>query len=238
MSDTHPPIEQLERILARPDGDPERAHVERCDRCQATLRMLREFLAPAPMPEAGLDEVEPRLASIVGRIVATKGEPAGSEAPTGGGLPARPATIVPFPQSRTRPRRLLPGLIGIAACLAIAAVMLSPRRPDAPPQFRGNGAASEVAGMHADAAANAVRLSWAAYPGAARYRVLVFDSKAHEVARFESVGAPRVEIPADSLAALAARIAPDEHLLWQVVVLSGRDVIATSQWNRFPLAGH
>jgi hypothetical protein len=223
MSTSHPPVEQLTRILARPQGDTERTHVEGCERCQASLTAMQEFLSldVANAPELAQDDA--RLAAMVQGIVGT------------GAKAAAPAKVLQMP-ARAR-RTNLPGLLAIAACLAFVSAIVVMRRPDAPAQFRGDVSAAEVKGAQASESAPGIELRWDAYPGAGLYRVQVFDSQVHEVANYGPIAQTRWSIPADSLAALSARVPVGETLTWQVTGLSGRDALAHSGWLRLPLAG-
>jgi hypothetical protein len=224
MSASHPPVERLTRILAQPHGDAERAHVEGCERCQASLTALQEFLSldVANSPELAQDDA--RLAAMVQGIVGTDAKAAG------------PARVLPMSPPRAR-RTNLPGILAIAACLALVSTLVLMRRADTPAQFRGEAGAAQVQGAQATDAGGGVILSWDAYPGAGFYRVQVFDAQVHEVARYGPVAGSRISIEADSLAALAQRVPAGEMITWQVVALSGRDPIAHSPWTRFPLAG-
>lgn len=238
MSASHPPVEQLTRILAQPQGDAERAHVEGCERCQATLTAMQEFLALDVADAAELAQAEARLAAMVPGIIGAHEKPTLLPTLLPTPQPDLQPKPKPLPMSSPRARRSnLPGFLALAACLALVSTLVLMRRTDPPAQFRGDAGTAQVQGAQAIDAGAGVTLSWDAYPGAGFYHVQVFDAQVHEVARYGPVAGTRLSIEADSLAALVQRVPTGEMITWQVVALSGRDPIAHSAWSRFPLAG-
>ena len=228
MTGPHPPIEEFERIVARAATDPDRIHLESCDRCRAMQRMLNEFISPGSMHEAGLDEAQSRLDAIVAGIV-------GADA----AAPRELGRILPFPATVAPPRRgVHPGLIGLAACVALATVVVFTLKPAGTPQLRGEGAAGTIRAMAQTVDGGAVRLNWDAFPGATRYRIVVLDSHVDPVADLGPVTTTTFTIPADSLAAITARTRAGEKLVWQVEALAGQSVIGYSGYRRLSLAGH
>ena len=107
MSVIHPPLAQLTRILARPEGDAERAHVAQCERCQASLHALQEFLALDPAAAANAVElaaVNARLAEMVPQVVGPSAQPASPASSPA----SSPGKLLQLPAAASSKRTRLP----------------------------------------------------------------------------------------------------------------------------------
>jgi len=70
MTDRCPSPEEIASLASVARGDPRRAHVESCPRCQAILLSYEEFMAPdEPPPEAHAADASAELESVLRREV-------------------------------------------------------------------------------------------------------------------------------------------------------------------------
>lgn len=229
MNTDHPPLERFERILAREPNDTEHQHIASCDRCQAMLRMLREFESPTPLHEARLEEVEPRLTAMIADIVGA------DAAPTRGRVVGDASAFARGPATPLRRRSWPRGLLAIAACLAVAAAVFALRRPAEPPLLRGDAVSSAIHLLAEQRSPAGLRLAWTSVPNATGYRIVVLDARVEQVAAFGPTHGTSVLVGAAELNALALRAAKGESFVWQVEALSGRDVIGYSGYRALAL---
>ncbi len=159
--------EEITALAELEPGDPRRAHVDACPRCQAVLLSFQEFLAAEPLPEGA----RPKLASKhLERVLQREilGSPSPDAAPEAAADPAGPnrqswrehlagpnrrswREHLAGPNRRSwrehlagllRPPVLAPALAGAVVVLAI--LLIPGRTPTEPaPQYRG--ASSETA---------------------------------------------------------------------------------------------
>lgn len=223
MKDDCLPIETLERVAALPAGHADRAHLDACTKCQALLRMLREFTAPTPLDEADAGALEARLDAMVSDLVAADAR--SGEAPRAAAAPVG-ARIVEFPRPKHARRAWRPSVgfgsaLAFAAGLAIvSAVAFFALRPAAP-LMRGD----ESAAFHALAPAreaDGVRLAWTRCAGAEQYRVVLMDRRMGTLATRDAGTDTTLVLAHD---ALPEGVRAGETLGWQVEALSGGDVI-------------
>jgi hypothetical protein len=217
------PVEDLGRILALPEGDPGRAHLEGCSRCRSLAEMLVEFARPGvAVAESGFAEVDDLLRTTIADITGVGEEPARAEAPS----PVR--EFVPEP--RRRAWFGFPQLAGAFAALAIVAVagVVMLRSHGAPPVMRGAPAAG--ANTFAEAAARevagGVEFTWTPVAGATAYQVIFLDESLREVARLAPVPGTSARLESGRL---PAPLLHGSSVGWEVEALAGSDRFAVSR---------
>lgn len=211
-------IDELARVAALPEGDPERRHLDTCDRCQARLAMLCRFESPGDPPAAaGVERAHPHLVATIERL--SRGEvPAHSE------RRARP------PAGRIlRVRHLVPALgwVVAAGLLVVAGIVLL-RPQGSHGLMRGEsgvspGMRSGFASHPATAVDGRMSLSWDPMPGADRYQVVFFDGALREIGRLAPTTATGIAVSPDSLPGPPAR---GSVIGWEVEALARGDRIA------------
>jgi hypothetical protein len=211
--------EEIGDILALPEDDPRRAHLETCPRCRALVVSHREFLA-AHDDESAYGEPESRRLDAARERLLAEPRPASahrrSAAPVGGAwwdrwfAPAlRPAWAI--------------ALVVIAAGVVLYAAR--PRTPGSEPVLRGGGSEPMRLSEPELRPDGGVVLRWRSEAGAERYEVHFYSTSLVEVGQ-------RVA-GADTSVTLAPADLPEVYraggvLLYRVRAMRGGDAIATS----------
>jgi hypothetical protein len=156
--------DQLLVAKERPAGDPQRAHLASCARCQASLCNLESFLDDEAVPEgARPDLARPRLTGAIAQMTGT--------------------------QRKTRlPASWTLGSLALAAVLVLVAVLPGTRDQIPTPSqvLRGNAQETTLDLGTEDIAAGHLALTWTRVPGADRYVLVFFDEGLQEIARVEA----------------------------------------------------
>lgn len=212
-------------VLALPESDPRRRHVDECPRCRALAVSYRQFLEPSSEEAASFGTAEDRrLTDFRERLTGV------AAAPSAPMPDAKARAAAPAPRSWSD-RLFAPALRPVWALVAIAIAFgvmqlapKSPHRSATAPVLRG-GSAHELATATPSYAANGVTLAWSANPEADQYQLRFFSSALTEIGRRDLGRDTSVTL---AIADLPAAYAGGETILWRVVALKGGDEIETS----------
>lgn len=213
--------EALGEVLALPESDPRRAHVEGCPRCRALALSYRQFLAPAAettasygtAEDAQLTAFRERLIGLAPAVTTPAAEARAAAKPRGGG-PFAPAW------------RPIWALAAIA--IAFGVYRFTPRSarvaPEAP-ALRGGSAVSLAPREPVYGSGGGVTLAWPAVAGADRYQLRFFSTALAEIGRRDAGAGLEVTLgPAD----LPESYRNGDAVLFRVVALHGDDEVLTS----------
>ena len=174
-------IEKIAEILALPDDDPRRRHLEECPRCSSILLSFQAFLEAEGVPGSDAADAEARLSAFI-RANIEKATPDTSMTQP---APERPGFLSEFIQGLFRRP------VWVAAVLVIvAAGMLwwQPWVQDQPvlrgttPAGTGSPLDLKVPQVLED---GSLRLAWIPLDGADAYEVRLYDEGLSEIARFQ-----------------------------------------------------
>lgn len=212
------PIEELARVRELPAGAPERAHVDACPRCRASLLALEEFEhADERLPaEAGAAGARAKLDALIETL-----------------------TTAPAPASRSREsagwlqRLFAPPAVRFAAGFAIVAliaasawlVLRPPGGGTAPGERIVRGEAAPSGEARLETVTGGWALTWPAVAGAETYDVVFLDADLHELARVPAVAGTRLALERD---ALPAGLSPGATVLVEVDAMAGGGVLFAS----------
>jgi hypothetical protein len=212
--------EELEVILALPEGDPRLAHAEECPACRALLLSYKKFMAPGG--EAGVterDDAARRLADFIAKEIAAPGSGAGGE------------KVVPFRRKLTTwfaGGKLRPALALAAVVALVVIVPLIGRGPgDAPITgvLRENGSAPALRGEVSVLSDGRVELTWDPVEEADAYRVVLYGADLEEAARFDVAGRSSLTVDPEGISPSGG----SGTLLYRVLALRGGDEVARSE---------
>ena len=220
--------DELDATLAAASGDPRRTHARSCPRCAARLDAYRSFLAEEGERDAPHVTVAmTRLSAVLDETIRPprRGRIDGDRLAD---APARPAS--PAPARDGGPKSWRDWLFGpgrrpvwamAAVVVAAGAVLWSTRPRDDAPVMRGDpGAAPAVRVEPARQEGDAVVLRWTRWPEADGYRVTLLAADLLE--------RDRLAVTDTTLRLERERLASRGATLYQVEVLVGGDVVATS----------
>ena len=224
--------ESLGDVLALPETDPRRRHVDECPRCRALVVSYRQFLDPAPEETASYGSAEDRRLTEhrerLAGVPATRGSAATrDDADARAATPARPAGTPRSWGERLFGPALRPVWAIAAIVIAFGVMKIAPKSPPgvtAPPTLRG-GASRELATATPSYAANAVTLLWSANPEADHYQLRFFSTALAEIGRRDLGRDTSVTLATGDL---PAAYAGGEAILWRVVAMKGGDELESS----------
>ena len=224
MSESCIQVDELARVVALPQGDPGRGHLDRCSRCRSLADMLLEFSRVAEPPaDAGFHEVDDRLLATIADLT---------------GIPARSvATSRREVLPKDAPSRLRGwwfGFTGLRLAGAFAALVvvgalgitLWRAQTSAPVMraFPSPGAAAFAAGSVREVDGG-VELSWNVVLHATSYRVVFLDDSLRRMQQLAPTASTSAKLDAG---ALPAGLVHGRTVGWEVEALAGGDVLATS----------
>jgi len=222
MTASCPELHELLALESKPPGDAARRHLEECPRCRNRLALYASFLEPGEAP-AGADvaDAERRLTEALDHARRAEA-PAASPSPAAGGVAPRRARV------SWRPAWALAGLLLAGAIVLVRAWSLGP--PETGVLRSATRAPGATATLRLEAPAplpgGAVRLAWAAQPGADAYEVRVLGPDLALLTRREVAGTS-LELGPDDLAA-----APVGAVLgWKVTALRAGERLAVSTFG-------
>jgi hypothetical protein len=219
MVDRCLPAEDLADILALPDDDERRRHVDDCPRCRTLARRYRDFLSPAPLPPEADAEAASR--ALRDRLVTALPELAPS-------LEAEDATSDRRVHIDWRPtRRSWRPFVAVAAVLVCCLGLLSIRDQllePAPEPGIMRGDDLGPAALVIDGTAAGFDLSWGLPDGTDQVEIVLIDAALVEIERI-GVG----PVNQHRLATV-----PDAARYVRVDFVSTGDVVATTR--TLPLA--
>ncbi|MBI5171077.1 MAG: hypothetical protein HZA61_16445 [Candidatus Eisenbacteria bacterium] len=228
MSDRCPAIEELEGLLALPEADPRRRHVEDCARCRSLADMLGEFASTTAAPAAaGFAAADASLRETIAELTGVRE----SREPEGAPQPAAPREFVPEPApARVRARApwwsfgALRPAFAFAALLVVASAGVALWRANAPePVMRDAAGAESFVANPARPVAGGLELSWSAEPGSDEYRVVFLDGALREIARTKIVTDTQLTLES---AALPDGLRHGDQVAWYVEARAGGDFVA------------
>jgi hypothetical protein len=192
--------EEFERLLALPEGHPERVQAERSSRFIAWKRMLEDFESPPDELTAPheLERAEAELAERVERAKARLDMPE----------PSRQRSDSSFQRGRAGGwwASLRPAFALAAVAVAAAVGWWSFDRLHEGSAVRSSG--EDDVAVRALSTADGVDLRWSAVPGATMYRLIFLGPDLTERARIDSLHDTRYELPATNLPVGLARGEP------------------------------
>jgi len=172
--------ETLHEVLALPESDPRRSHLESCPRCRALVLSYRQFVAPDAQESTsyGTEEAT-RLDDFRGRLMSGTAAGAGAAAPQGGGAPG----------GSWWSRLFAPALRPVWGLAALAIVLgglwLGPRiggPRGSEPVLRGGTQAALALGEVEHLADGSVRLMWQPHPEAEHYELRFYSASLEPIA--------------------------------------------------------
>jgi hypothetical protein len=215
MTDQCPAIEVLIDIDELPIGDPGRAHLDDCPRCQARLADYRDFMdggaeVPADELETAMNRLEAALAVEIH------------------------PDVKPF-RAASRPLLMRPAVRGALALAALLLIVIAvnglwqrPRNEKIrlrAPETESVGAVLELLPPER-LATGGLKLSWSTFPDADDYELLLMAPDLSVLTTLTSDGQTQVTLTTDRLEALFA----DERIFaWRVRALAGGDPIGDSE---------
>jgi len=210
MTDSCHGIEDFGELAELADGDPRLAHLDACASCRSQMAAYRRFAAGIPDSSDPARETE--LAAWLRKEV------------IGVEVPVR------------RPGRFVLTRLATAG-LATAAIFLlflsyqeyrSAALPEAGTATRGEASAGSASGLRLEStslAGGGQLLSWGTGTGREHYRVIIYSTDLHEIARFEVASTASLELTGEQLAELRPGNGP---LLWRVQVVEEGEILTTS----------
>lgn len=226
MNDRRNEIEDLAELSQLPPGDPRRQAFESRPGARARLKAYEAFMAAGgEATPAERAEAEAKLGALIERETGVPLPAARREAAPPGA--ARESWLAWLWSPRLRPAV---ATVAVLAVVTLAAGLERRYRAAKAPVYRSEEPAPAAGAWDArpattPVAGGAVRLSWAAAPGADRYRVEFLAGDLAELARVEDLAA--AELVLDPRA-LPAGLASGAEVLWRVVATRGADEIARS----------
>ena len=235
--------EEITALAELEPGDPRRAHVDACPRCQAVLLSFREFLAAEPLPEgARPKQASKHLERVLQREIL--GSPSPEAASEAAGNPAGPTrrSWREHLAGLLRPPVLAPALAGAVVVLAI--LLFPGRTPTEPaPQYRGSSSETTPAGTgdaH-DFIATATTaladggwlLEWRLSSETDRAVVILYAADLSELVRHEVTREHQLQLAAS--ADHEPRF-PAAARYWRVLGLQGTEEVARSTLQTFESA--
>jgi len=216
--------DEFARLMALPDGHPDRQSAEQSAQFRAWRLMLREFeqpeaaLASPSELESAAREVEARVARAL-----TARAAAGAEAPRHRTVPHR-ALVASLVAWFRRPA-MRPALAVVAVVLVAGVALWSSTRGPATRAVRGPSEASSFVLNAPRAVPGGIELTWTPVPDAEAYRVVFYGTDLQESARVDGLTRPGLLLHAD---ALPAGLPHGGHVMAEVTALRHGDPIVTS----------
>jgi hypothetical protein len=219
-------------VLALPQSDPRRRHVDECPRCRALAVSYREFLDPSEEVGSYGSAEDSQLTDFREHLTGVASAPAGPtrlhDANARAAAPARGTDGEPRSWSERLFAPALRPVWAIAAIVIAFGVMrIAPQSPPGSataPVLRG-GSAHELATATPSYAANRVTLVWSAHPEADRYQLRFFSTALAEIGRRDLGRDTSVTL---AIGDLPAAYAGGETILWRVVALKAGDELESS----------
>jgi len=225
MSDRCLDPHDLAALAAVPRGDPRRAHVDRCPRCEAALHSYRDFVDPGELPpEANAEQASRKLEATLQREILA--EDAAPQAVRGRATGHAPGGWM----RRLRWPVLAPALVGAAALVLVVLTGQNESLTGGGGGLRGGQAASasetaEPISARVQALRGAELLLEWDLPAAADQSVIVFFAgDLSELDRQTVAAGQSLRLPVES--ERAAPLAPARY--WRVIAISDGEEIARS----------
>lgn len=216
--------EELPVVLALPESDARRRHLEGCARCRARLAAFNAFLELADAAEgARPDEADRVLASILDREIFGAASRAAAGRRLGGSSGAGFGAMI---RLLWRPALRPVWAVGILL-LGIVGVRELRQSGDEPiilREDRDAPAASIVPGEPAWTADGRLELRWGVLAGADRYLVLYYGVELDELGQIDAGATPRCLLPE----AAVRQLREGTQLFYRIFALRGGDRIASS----------
>jgi hypothetical protein len=217
-------IEDLGTIAQLAPDTALRREIDECPRCRALLASYLAFLVAQPSPGSRPGDADELLETFIRQHVeGVEPERSGREERADGGIESE----VPPPAAPRRSsfRLLWPRLAPLAAAvvLVVAVALWSPWSSDTPSGVeRGEQTAEGLRLGDATVAGGAIALSWTSHPEATDYRVVLYDERLSEIARFGPIEQTHLSVALDELPGVRGQI------VWRVFALQRGDEIARS----------
>lgn len=218
-------------VLALPQSDPQRRHVDECPRCRALAVSYRQFIDPSSEESASYGTAEDqRLTEFRERLTGASPAVAPGTVRDAKARAAVPGARTSAAGSRPWSDRLFgPALRPVWALAAIAiafgVMKIAPKSPPAgAPTLRG-GNAHELGTAMPSYAAHGVTLVWSPNPEADHYQLRFFSTALTEIGRRDLARDTTVTL---AIGDLPAAYAGGETIFYRVVAMKGGDELESS----------
>lgn len=221
----------LGEVLALPESDPQRRHLDECPRCRALVTSYRQFLEPSREDQAsyGTHEEE-RMNATRSKMFGVPAHAVGFAAGAHHG-PKPPPEIseLASPKRDWRHRLFGPTMRPVwgfaAVILAFGILRLAPRPQPEAPVLRGGASTQILLGTPQYLPDGSVTLSWPSHNEADRYELRFYSTALAELSRRDAGLDTMVTITPTNLPDVYQR---GEPVLYRVVAIHGGDDLSTS----------
>lgn len=223
-------IDDLARVVALPEGDPGRRHLDNCSRCQSLADMLREFAVSEERPaEAGLEQVDDRQITTISDITAVPVTPAAIAKPS---HPRESAPApVPSPARRRRlwfeftGRQLVGAAMALLVVNTVGMVIWRAKTPAKPELTFPSSGAPGFFTQSVEEMPGVVVLKWSKVRRATAYRVIFRDPSLRVLGGLAPTGTTYFRLESWTL---PTGLKHGRTVGWEVEALAGNDLLMVS----------